>query len=479
MDIASPGALRPPPPSAARSGETVTWTVTWRRWRAPRPLEKAANVPGIIAQIERLGVFARRFVLAFSLLVALVRPVSAMGATSPHPGPEPGSELRVFLLTMGPGDLVWEKFGHNALWIHDPVRGTDPAYNYGLFDFRQENFLLRFVQGRMLYWMEGIPIDWTLETYRRGNRAVWAQELNLTPRQKGALRDFLEWNERPENRFYRYDYYRDNCSTRIRDALDRVLGGQIRAETHGISSGTTYRWHTRRLTAGEVPTYTGLYLGLAQPSDHAISRWEEMFLPMKLREHVGRMTVRGPDGREVPLVLEDRLLLPAERVAERAVPPGWLPGYLLAGALLGGAFLLLGARAPRSRAARWGFVWLSALWTLLLGVGGVVLAGLWGFTDHEIAYRNENLLQFSPLALALVSLAPAAAIGARWAARPAVWVAWAVAGLSALGFLLQALPGFYQVNGPIIALVLPSLLGLALALHGLRAPERAPAAKEV
>ncbi|MDP9348392.1 MAG: DUF4105 domain-containing protein, partial [Gemmatimonadota bacterium] len=244
----------------------------------------------------------RTWMTLLALLALLSSPARAQG-------PEAGAELRVFHLTMGPGDLVWEKFGHNALWIHDPVRGTDQAYNYGLFDFQQENFLLRFVQGRMLYWMQGIPIDWTLETYRRGNRAVWAQELNLTPRQKVALRDFLEWNERPENRFYRYDYYYDNCSTRIRDALNRVLGGQIRAETQSVSSGTTYRWHTRRLTAGDLPTYTGLYLGLAQPSDRTISRWEEMFLPMKLREHLGRMKVRGPDGREVPLVLEERLLL--------------------------------------------------------------------------------------------------------------------------------------------------------------------------
>ena len=348
------------------------------------------------------------------------------------------------------------------------MRGTDLAYNYGLFDFQQENFVLRFVQGRMLYWVEGVPLDQTLEVYRRANRAVWAQELNLTPRQRAELRDFLEWNTRPENRYYRYNYYHDDCSTRLRDALDAVLGGQITRETRGVPSGATYRWHTLRLAAEDIPVYTGLYLGLAQPADRIISRWEEMFLPMKLREHLAGITVRRPDGREIPLVASERLLVPTSRPPESEAPPERLLGYLLVGTLLGGSFLLLAALAPHSRAARMGFAGLSAVWALFLGSGGVILIGLWALTNHEIAYRNENVLQFSALALALVLLAPAVALGIRWAARPAVSIAWAVVGLSVPGFLLQASPGFDQVKGPAIALALPSLLGFALALHRLR-----------
>ncbi|MDQ3207872.1 MAG: DUF4105 domain-containing protein, partial [Gemmatimonadota bacterium] len=122
-------------------------------------------------------------------------------------------------MTMGPGKAVWERFGHNAIWIHDPVQGTDKAYNYGLFDLRQENFLVRFLQGRMWYWMQGFPAQSYVELYRRANRSVWVQELEMPPQSRRELQNFLEWNERPENRFYHYDYYRDNCSTRVRDAL--------------------------------------------------------------------------------------------------------------------------------------------------------------------------------------------------------------------------------------------------------------------
>ena len=140
-------------------------------------------------------------------------------------------------MTMGPGAEVWERFGHNAIWIHDPTAEPDTAYNYGLFDFRQENFLLRFARGEMWYWMAGFPAEAYVQTYVEDNRSVWLQELNLPPAARLELRRFLRWNERPANRFYHYDYYNDNCSTRVRDAIDRVIGGAIRQQTAAHADG--------------------------------------------------------------------------------------------------------------------------------------------------------------------------------------------------------------------------------------------------
>src|SRR4029078_12262819 len=98
------------------------------------------------------------------------------------------------LMPRGRGLRVWERFGHNAIWIHDPVQGTDQAYNYGLFDFHQQNFLLRFVRGQMWYWMAGFPAPQYLRQYERDNRSIWVQELELTPEAKRELQRFLEWN---------------------------------------------------------------------------------------------------------------------------------------------------------------------------------------------------------------------------------------------------------------------------------------------
>ncbi|HEV2149518.1 MAG TPA: DUF4105 domain-containing protein [Longimicrobiaceae bacterium] len=406
----------------------------------------------------------RRALTVFALVLAALAPapLAAQAAPAPSAGAAPGSELDVFLVTMGQGDMVWEKFGHNAIWIHDPVAGTDYVYNYGLFDFNSPGYWQRFLKGNWLYELGVSDIDRTMYQYRHFNRSVQAQELNLTPAQKAELQAFLEWNARPENREYLYDYYRDNCSTRIRDVIDRVIGGRLRAATMGEPTGTTYRWHSERLIAEDRPAYFGLLGGLGPAADRPIDAWEEMFLPGKVQEQV--RTVRVPDesGRMVPLVAAEHTLFTAVgREPERAEPPFWLPWYLLAGLALGGALAGLGSAARRSRAARAGFAALGGFWSLVSGVGGALLLALWTLTNHQIAYRNENLFQFDPLSLALVVLVPALALGARWAARPARVLALTVAALSVAGFVLQALPGLDQVNGTMIAFTLPVHLGLA------------------
>jgi hypothetical protein len=379
-------------------------------------------------------------------------------------GVPPGSELRVYLMTMGPGAAVWERFGHNAIWIADPSVAPDTVYNYGLFDFRQENFLLRFIRGQMWYWMAGFPAETHLQTYVRANRSVWLQELNLSPHARLELREFLRWNERPENQFYHYDYYKDNCSTRVRDAIDRVIGGAIEAQTASRPTGTTYRFHTQRLTANDPLIFTGLLLGLGQQVDRPISEWEEMFLPLALRDYARQVTVTGPDGAQVPLVASERTLFESTAPPPPGAPPSWLHWYLLVGTVMGALAAALGGLARRRTAGRLGLGVVSVLWGSLAGLGGIVLAGLWAFTDHAMAYRNENLFQVNPLVLALAVLVPLALAGSGRAGRWARGLALGLAALSLLGFALQVLPGVDQVNGQVIALALPIHLGFALGL---------------
>jgi hypothetical protein len=412
---------------------------------------------------------ARTLLAALALALAALAPVPLRAQLLSGPSAAPtgagdGAELGVFLLTMGQGDLVWERFGHDAIWIHDPVAGTDRVYNYGLFDFRSPGYWQRFMKGNWIYQVGAVDLGRTLAEYQYLNRSVWAQELNLTPAEKREVQAFLEWNVQPENREYLYDYYRDNCSTRIRDVIDRATGGRLKAATAGKPTGTTYRWHSERLVEGDKLSYFGLLGGLGPAADRPIDQWEEMFLPGKVREQVRRVQVPDAGGRLVPLVKAEHTLFEAAgRAPEAEKPPFWLPWYLLAGLALGGALVGLGALARRSVAGRIGFALVGGLWSLIGGLGGAILLGLWTLTNHRIAYRNENLLQFDPLALGLVVLVPAVAFGARWAARPARMLALAVAGLSLLGLAMQVLPGLDQVNGTMIAFTLPAHLGLAWA----------------
>jgi hypothetical protein len=403
-------------------------------------------------------------------------------AAAEVPAVVPGSEIKVYLMTMGPGDDVWERFGHNALWIHDPSRSPDSvdiAWNWGLFDFAQKDFMKRFIKGNMLYWMAGFDARRTLESFAQENRSVWAQELNLTPDQKVALRAFVENNGRPENKFYHYDYYRDNCSTRVRDAIDLVVGGQVRQATGAQPTGTTFRSHTRMLAEGDVPVYTGLELAMGHNIDRPISAWEEMFLPMKLRDHMRSMRVRDSLGHDVPLVLAETQLYVAKRDPEPVAPPQWTPYYFIAGLAFGVLLIALAIGAlGGSRPARAAYTALAMLWTFVAGLLGVLISGLWLFTDHYVTYKNENVLQINPLPLALLVLIPLVVYRQSWR-KITVQIAFTIAFLSFFGFVMQIAPFFRQVNGEVIALTLPINIALAWTVSVLANPAQFQRVREV
>jgi hypothetical protein len=379
----------------------------------------------------------------------------------PAPAAGPAEALTVYLMTMSPGDHPFFKFGHNALWVHDEAARTDRVYNYGTFSFGSAALLPKFFLGRFLYSLSRRTLRGTLHDYRDENRSIVVQKLNLTPAQRAELRDFLLWNLRPENRHYRYDYYRDNCSTRVRDALDHVVGGRLR-QAAARPGAMTYREHTLRLTANLLPEYLVLLFALGPLVDAPIGRWEESFLPEKLQELVRGVTVPGANGDE-PLVLEESVLLAADRAPTRPAPPRWLAWFLLSGGAAGGALAAIGwaGRARRSLRIVAGIV-LGALGSLA-GFLGTSLCLLWALTDHQVAYRNENILQCAPWLLALPVLAVGIARGRERSTRRARVVCDA----AVIAAALKLLPWFPQTNGSVIAFALPLWTGAALGLRWL------------
>ncbi len=414
---------------------------------------------------------------AYGVLVLLTVLVSSAtgqqlpSAAEPHP-----DSLAVYLVTIGPGKPVWTRFGHSALIVADRRRGRDIAYNYGMFSFEQDNFIVRFLQGRMMYWMRGFQADRHLRDHMAQNRAIWLQELALTPEQGDSLAVFLSWNDRDENRYYRYDYYLDNCATRIRDALDLVTGGAIRAQTDTAGANDpTYRYHTRRAFAEAPLVYAGTLLALGQPVDRRTTPWEEMWLPEAMQGHLRGVTVTSPDGTTRPLVMSERVLF--EGAYELHPEP---PGYWTAAALAIGVVLALligwGAQRPtRTGAAGFVTAGLAWVWAAVSGTLGIVALALWSLTDHWATGANENLLQFSPLALPLVALLPFAIRGSRFALRATRTLTVIIAAGSVFGTVSQVLPVFSQVNGPIVALGLPLNLAIAVLATRLAGSVRATA----
>jgi hypothetical protein len=216
--------------------------------------------------------------------------------------------------------------------------------------------------------------------------------------------------------------------------------------------------------SNDLWTYIGLLLGLGQPVDEPLSAWDEMFLPLKLREHLRNVVVLDENGSEQPLVLSERTIHESNEFFESDAPPRWTWRFLGVGLVLAFATLLIAHKATEGRLARAVFVGLSMLWYTLFGVVGLGLASLWMFTDHDTSYRNENLFWFSPVAILMVVLAPLMIYKVGWAARAGRAVAIFVAGASLLGFFLQLLPGLDQINGPLIAFALPLNLALAAGM---------------
>lgn len=351
---------------------------------------------------------------------------------------------RIGVLTMEPGEIFWERFGHNAIVVDDPAGPGPLSYNFGFFDLDEPGFHWNFVRGRMEYRLEVLALDHDLYGYEQSGRGVVVQWLDLSPEQAKALAAALAVHARPENARYTYDYYTANCSTKVRDALDDALGGALKAQLSGRSQGNTFRSESVRLAAPAPWMAVGFHVGLAGFADRPLSRWEESFIPMRLRDALREVKLDG--GR--PLVASEEPLLP-HRIGHPPVEAPRLRGEaFLAGLALAGLVLWSGRRAPRALAAGALAFWLVA------GLAGLTLAFLWLGTAHVAAHGNENLLLLSPLCLALLPGGWARLRG-REPSRRFAPLLWVVAGGAAVAGFMKFLPFLPQQNVEWVLLLLP------------------------
>lgn len=409
----------------------------------------------------------RELAIAAALASAALNSANAQTPPVPAPAvaPTPASPITVTLVTFGLGQEVFERFGHNALWFHDATTLQDSAYHWGLFSFSEPGFLLRFLTGDTHYWMGAVDARQLVESERSRGRPVTLQHLNLTAAQALKLREFVRWNARDENKFYRYDYFGDNCSTRLRDALDGVLGGAIRRASDSATTSLSYRSESLRLTDGDAPVQAGIDVALGRPADVPLTRWQSFFIPMRLRDALRTIRVQDSSGASVPLVADEQVVpLPAGAVPvpELLVAPNLTPRYALLGLLIAVLVVVLRVMMLSRRSAAWGLALLGSAWSLLCGMLGVILLLAWTATRHVFWAWNENLLLLTPLSLVLMMLIPAAVLSRR-RERAARMTAAVIAGLSLVALLLSLLPGG-QENLAIVAMLLPVHLAIAWAL---------------
>lgn len=292
----------------------------------------------------------------------------------------------VSLITCGSGKDLYSTFGHSAIHISDRTTGLDRVYNYGTFDFDTPYFYIKFARGKLNYMLNTTSFNRFLTTYQREGRWVKRQVLNLTDEEKEALYNFLENNALPENRDYKYDFFYDNCSTRIRDVLEKILGDKLHYPENPTDSVQTFRNLIDLYLTDLKWSDLGIDLALGAPTDKVASWREKMFLPDYLMSHMGAAMVVN-NGREAPLVLKTNLVLPENEALTKSNSSGilWIFWVLFTFCVLTSFFI-----NPKF------LRWFDIVFFLSIGILGIFIALLWFATDHTATKWNFNLIWALP-----------------------------------------------------------------------------------
>lgn len=300
----------------------------------------------------------------------------------------PEAEIRI--VTVGPyqGEL-YSAFGHSGIQVYDLKNGLNDFYNYGIFDFDQPNFYLNFARGYLNYRLAVMPYDRVANYYAYQDRYIHEQVLNLDSAQRQKLFDFLTWNAQPENMFYYYDYFYDNCASRIRDAVEQTFEGQVEFDGSYVTTDHTIRDLTDLYLQQQPWGDLGIDLCLGLPMDKRATPYMYMFLPDYIESAFDHATI-VQDGEKVPLVKETIVLYTPKGDSEplnTLLSPMVVFIVIL---LIGCIITYIGYSKGKSH------FWFDAIMFSILGLIGWLLFLLWIATDHNAAAQNMNLLWAIP-----------------------------------------------------------------------------------
>lgn len=304
-------------------------------------------------------------------------------------------QAEISVLTCGPWQgQVYTAFGHSAFRVFDPVNRIDYAYNYGVFDYNRPDFYLNFAKGNNIYRLGVYQYRDFEYSYIADNRYIHEQVLNLQQEEKQRMFDFLQWNALPENQEYLYDYFYDNCATKIPEVVLKVLGDSVEFDGSYITTRYSFRELTD-LYLGQQPWGDlGIDVGLGLPTDKIATPYEYMFLPDYVESGFAHAFIQH-DGRKEPLVKETNIIfesVPEETSGSFFHPLGVFFLFLI-------VCLYISYRDLKRKKLSMAFD--GALFGVL-GFLGVALGLLWFATNHHAAEKNLNLLWALPTHLVAI-----------------------------------------------------------------------------
>lgn len=291
--------------------------------------------------------------------------------------------LRVSLITCGHGEEIYSVFGHSAIRILDSNMGTDIVYNYGTFDGFEENFELKFMQGKLPYYISTDNYIDFVEAYKYENRWIKEQVLNLNIEEQNAIKDYLERNMLPENRAYKYDFFFDNCATRIRDIFYKSLGKNfVYGNAITIKNGISFRTIINQYLQNNKWTRLGINILLGSKIDALMTNEESMFLPDFLQKAIATATLNNKT-----IIGETIFINQTGPISHKANFSIYIALYALLAVVIISAYW-----SP----LKWLKKVLFTTIMLLSGLLGVLLLIMWFATDHQACADNFNLLWLLP-----------------------------------------------------------------------------------
>jgi hypothetical protein len=306
-------------------------------------------------------------------------------------GSEQPADTSVYLLTCAPGNEIYSLWGHSALRVVIQAAKTDRVYNWGVFDFNTPNFAWKFAKGRLNYMLGVYNYDVFIRDYFLENRSVISQKVNLTTVEKLRLMILLEENMKPENRNYRYDFIYDNCSTRIRDIFEKLIGDKLIYPPDDPEFTPTFRDQIGIYTKASPWTKMGIDLLVGTPADKKAFFRNKMFLPNDLQRGLTAVVINR-DRKMVPLLqgMETLLDLPA---AEWESPLYSSPIFVFT--LLFILLVFLSARFRFSSVMTYIDIAIFLIFSLI----AIVMVFFSFFTDHVETRSNLNIIWFNPFLL--------------------------------------------------------------------------------
>lgn len=303
--------------------------------------------------------------------------------------PAPGQRLlsgsaQISLITCDPGKELYSVFGHTALRVFDPVNEFDIVYNFGTFDFNTPNFYIKFTRGRLKYTLSRYDFSIFIQEYMRDNRSIYEQKLLLSPSEMNKLFYLLETHYLPENRYYLYDFFFTNCTTKILDLLEETINDPEYFARFDSLHHLSFRQNLFPYLKRKPWSGFGIDLVFGLTTDEVMTIRESMYLPLELMHRL--------DVEQHRDLVDD-----IHMVFQASESPEMLPGWASPKSIFWGLFILITLLTIQEIRKGISVRLPDTILFFIIGLQGMLLILLWAFSDHEAMDNNLNILWAIPV----------------------------------------------------------------------------------